>query len=148
MTRESYVAALRRMTDFYGDRSNIQAPASEPEIERATAEFEAEFGYALPDAYLDLMRLTNGLERNGASIAAISPIGRTVQTIAEANREMRALLERHAIFFGAIDDTYLIFDQETGTFSNIEAAGGRSFDDFDSCEAMLLKALFEMVPHD
>lgn len=111
---------------------NMQPPAENLAIERLKRECSRRFAFQVPERYCHLLRLTDGVEWNGARFFAAGHPGRTFPTVIEETMTHQPWLPR--LILGNMEDQYFCFDQGTNEYQ-VYAVGYnkpyRRFKEFD-----------------
>ena len=127
-----------QMTAYLAQRPAGLSPKPCPELQIAdtNAAFLAEFGHALPDAYLRILRRANGVMHDGLTVwpASSEPLFR--ETIIEANRDLRETLSDAYLYFGQRDEELYVFDVAAGYWCAIEFVGMPEWMRFASADEM------------
>jgi hypothetical protein len=132
----------------YGE--SPQAPCSPEALGRLGQRAQDELGVAVPQAYLDFLALTNGLDSNGLVIYAAE----TCPVVGYEDKDMRilGLVEANQLWwdspprkgflaFGDSSMDVYVYDIAESKYRIISRQGIRSGEEFPSFEAMLHKAL-------
>ena len=135
MSIETLVQEIQKNRNKY-DLFN-PAPASIEAVERGAQDFEREFEQPLPDAYLVLLRLTDGLIENGLTIWPCSPHWNFSESVVSANRELRENVSEDFLYFGLRDDSAFVMELSTGRFLALELNGLAEWESFGSAGAMI-----------
>jgi hypothetical protein len=138
-----------------GDRP--QPPCPEEDIGKLQNRANEELGFALPQAYLDLLRLTDGMRFNSVEIFA-SRRSRLVEPSTEEDRGdtspyyipgiIDENLELHRLnpslvpflIFGRTETEYLVFDRRSGRYAEISQATNDVYESFEGAEHLLWSA--------
>jgi hypothetical protein len=127
-----------------------QPPCSEQQIDRLREEARTELGDELPDAYLDFLRLSNGLDWNGLHFFAAE----TTQTRGDrpgmiegfvpANLGYRDVEElRNYLLFGVSGIDFYVYDKNNRDYRVLDPVSLDTFEihaDFDSLMTEVLSS--------
>ncbi|WP_231590603.1 YrhA family protein [Hymenobacter terrenus] len=135
------------------------APAALPqELEALHHACTQQLNYHLPSAYLDLLRLANGIDANGIQLYAsqaqtrVTPEGRTkylFRGIVEANEQWRDFPpNKEFVFFAESGDVLYCHNLTSGKFEIVDRITNELIyqpSSFDTCEKLLEKLLNHML---
>jgi hypothetical protein len=137
----------------YGE--SPQPAAGPAQLQALRARAKKELGVDLPAAYLELLKITDGLDSNGMVIygSETRPIvgyeekDRLIQGIVDANLIWRDY-PPHAqwLFFGDSGISMYGLDLEGGKYQILDRASNSLVEEFPSFEGMLARALEENHP--
>ena len=138
MNIERHIATIRRIRtecEYFNPGA-----ASEEAIAEVSARFEREIGHRLPEAYLNLLRITNGIAGDGLIIwpaERIEPEEEFKESIVEANLSFRSIVSDDFIYLGQRDDSVFVMDTLSGRFMALEICGLAEWEDFENCGEMI-----------
>lgn len=123
----------------------VQPPASTEALDALHDYAGRELLAVLPEAYVDFLRVADGLDFNGTVIYATRqralPGGLTLLGFPETNRDFRSAEPRHHLLFGETGDELYAHDQTDGAWLRLDRASLAPLDTYPTCEAMLAEAL-------
>ena len=100
-------------------------------------QFELAFAQPLPEAYRQLLRISDGVMENGLKIWPCAPRWSFTESVVSANREMRDSVSEDFLYFGQCDDSVFVLETSTGLFLAVELNGLAVWEEFSDFEAML-----------
>ncbi|WP_231590643.1 YrhA family protein [Hymenobacter terrenus] len=151
------------MNEIQTNREKLGRPiapaATTEELRMVQEEATQKLRYTLPPAYLDLLRLSNGLDWNGVQLYAsqprtrVTPEGRMkylFRGIVEANEQWRDFPPNEEfIFFAESGDVLYCYNLTSGKFEIVDRITKEMDDDqtdaFDTCEELLETLLNHML---
>jgi hypothetical protein len=154
LTLERMISAVQKQKSQNPAPEPMQPPCPEAEIGRLRRSARERLGTDLPERYLDLLRITNGLEENGVTVygnqearnVASDVIGRelTMPGLIEENETMR--LDRpnyiHLIVF-AYSALYVhALDIATGKYVFFPHVGSQPDEAYDTFDQMMISTLW------
>lgn len=111
--------------------------ASEAAITATAAAFKRLVGHDLPEAYRELLRLSDGVYQDGLTLWPTVANEEFDESIVEANLSFRELVHDGYLYLGQRDDSVFVQDIATGRFLAVELNGLSDWEEFSSCEAMI-----------
>jgi hypothetical protein len=114
--------------------------ASAEDVAALGREFEREFNWPLPEAFAQLLAVSNGIRGEALVVWPTRPHGPFLEGLLEANRTWR-LSERAPILLAHLDDTLYAWDPDAQSYAILDCLTHDAHDYYDSCEG-LLRALF------
>jgi hypothetical protein len=132
---------------------SIQPPLSETAREAFRSRVADTLSYALPQAYLDLLAVTDGLDWNGAVLYASETRLRDddeldIQGLLEANIQLRLAYtpDKDFVYFAESGMDAYRHNLTTDTFEISDRVAGDSvFETFDTAEALFQQLLRNML---
>jgi len=126
-------ATLERITEVCKMFNRDMQPAADDlVIERLQRECARRLKLQVPERYCDLLRLTDGVEWNGARFFAAGHPARTFPTVIEETITHRPWLPK--LILGNMEDRYFCFDLETNKYQVYDLGYHkpcRCFNEFD-----------------
>jgi hypothetical protein len=150
MSLGTIVESLKAQAEKFGEK--LEPPASRDELSNVEERAKVEFGIALPEEYLDFLRLADGLELNGLVVygtknSAIDPDGSQLDVL-EMNRiareSRRAELSDNFIV-GETSTGLLTFGRTNGSFQYRDRIGIDRVIEFSSFEEMLIAEIAKVL---
>jgi len=130
-------AVARQHAEWYVPPRPMQPPSPEEEIERLRREVPARLGAPVPERYLDLLRIANG-------ISTESPIVYSSRSIIEENEGMRLDRPNYVrLIFFAYSSLYVhALDIPTGKFVFFPQGGIKPDEVYDTFDQMMISTLW------
>lgn len=149
----TYNSILKKISnDIRSYGGQLQSPAADDEIMNLQMQSKNELGINLPDEYLDLLRITNGIDYNGTVFYAtdrsliVGYDDRYIEGIVSANMFARDVEEMKDYFiFGESDDLLHVLNLPGRKYQTIESIGCSLYTEYDSINTMIIKALGEAL---
>ena len=110
--------------------------ATEAIVAMTSRQFELAFAQPLPEAYRQLLRISDGVMENGLKIWPCAPHWKFTESVVSANREMRDSVSEDFLYFGQRDDSVFVLETSTGRWLAVELNGLAVWEEFSDCEAM------------
>ncbi len=136
----STILRLRRDNDEF-----VPPPASETAIVALTERFQREFGLTLPDAYLRVLRLSDGILFDGLTVWPTHRYWLFKESMIEANRDLRETIDESLVYFGKRDDIVFVLDQKRAVYAALEMSGLSVWETFDDAEGLITFMLQRVV---
>lgn len=145
-TVETLVALVRQIeAKKVKYKGQLQPPASASGLETVARKAQELYGYSLPDAYLKLISVSDGINFNGYTIYAsrTNPISghadRFIEGFVEANdlwEDYEENADHHLLMFGETGDDLYLFDRRDNKFKVTDKVGGDAYEEFDTFEEL------------
>ena len=149
--REVLDAIVREMRP-YTPSFELHPPATEAEIDDLRRQAVRSLGAELPEAYLDLLRLADGVQFDGVIVYAShrapdADPHAAPPSLVEANLSLReADVFGDYVVFGGADDLLLALHRPTGEYQALDPFGLDADEAFDSFNALVLWAYGKRLP--
>lgn len=152
-TLEAQLASIRAVQQEFDQQTELPAPGDE--LVRLTAAARQQLqGYALPQAYLDVLAVTNGIEWNGCQLYAsrdrtfLTEAGRAkyaVRGLVEANKAWRVFdYNRGYVYYGESGLDLYRHNLASAGFEICTRIGLTVVESFHTADE-LLKRVFELM---
>jgi hypothetical protein len=132
--------------------SALQPPSTEQQVQRVIERARVELGAELPVEYLDLLRLTNGLDWNGVvlygteTLAIVGHADRTIAGVIDANLGFRDDERFQDLLVLGSDGMNLYTCRiSTRTFALLDEVPHELVDSTDTCDGLLSRALMRSL---
>ncbi|USK34304.1 SMI1/KNR4 family protein [Bacillus sp. F19] len=144
---ERCVKRNRKIVEKYG--SSFRNPVSDTEIIKMKQHIKQKFGnIALPESYIEFLKIVNGLDFNGLVIYGVDK----VLTDKEEDEEIQGFIEtnelwyendwkKQYIFFGDSDTAWYCYDLKESMYEELDKPSGTLIQSFDNFDSMLSDAL-------
>jgi hypothetical protein len=151
-----YQALLEEMVAFHQQRGwgLLQPPVTEERLDALRARALAELGYTVPDAYVALLRRTDGLDFNGLCLLAsdrqpiVGHTDRFLPGFVDNNLDWRGNIESmaHQVVFAFDGMTNFVFNQRTSAWEIRWMPSDDLGETVDCFERLILRALEDHRP--
>lgn len=149
------MSAIARLIDRIEDEFDSQFPAaSEAEVKAFRGVFAQVFGIPAPEAYVDLLRRSNGIDVNGLVVYGTSDLNGEVFRYGLAESNQRLLQGVHVVesslrFVGEQDDQLLAYDTADGRWKLVDRYSWEPDDDvedvYPTFEALVVERVEEAL---
>ena len=112
--------------------------ATDAMVAETSRQFERAFEQPLPEAYQQLLRISDGVMENGLTIWPCAPHWKFTESVVSANREMRDSVSEDFLYFGHRDDSVFVLETSTGRLLAVELNGLAVWEEFSDYESMLV----------
>lgn len=142
-TLSEYVRQIDARNAAYGDIPQPPAPAEQ--LQTLASQCRDVFGYDLPEGYLNLLAVTDGMDFNGYKLYA----SKTRRLAEEYDGHMEGFMEandlwkdyeqnsdHHLLMFGETGDDLFLFDKTDHKFKITDKVGGEAYETFDTFEEL------------
>ena len=123
------------------EQGNSLKGASEYEIIELKRAFKYKYDFEIPEAYLDILRITNGLKYNGLIIWPTAPYAEFNEGLFEANYYYRSTMRGYYFYFCMLDNDIYVYNTITDKYMLIDLQGHCTCGIFSSCKELLESAL-------
>ncbi|MDQ0861805.1 hypothetical protein QFZ72_005284 [Bacillus sp. V2I10] len=138
---------IEKIVVKYG--SSFRNPVSDTEIIKLKQHIQQKFGnIALPESYIEFLKIVNGLDFNGLVIYGVDK----VLTDKEEDEKIQGFIEtnelwyendwqKQYIFFGDSDTAWYCYDLKESMYVELDKPSGTLIQSFDNFDSMLSDAL-------
>lgn len=139
MSIESLMSEIRKQRTE--ENLYVPPPADDETIEGLAREFQAVFGHDLPAEYKTILKTADGVMFNGLVFWPTRPHGEFQESLIDANRDFREMVDDRYLYFGKRDDVVFVIDTSTARFEAIDLSGMTVWKTFPDFGAMIEFAL-------
>lgn len=111
-------------------------------------QFQKEFHFDVPESYLRVLRVCDGLNFDGLTIWPTHAHGPFEESLIDANSDLRENMEESLVYFGQRDDILFVFDKNRQGYAALEMLGLAEWLTFVDAETMILFMLQQVVGED